>query len=120
KTPSARRFSRSRGGMMWNFRDRKAIVLDICPHVKITSFTFENTIEEQMSSSRNSFSYQWKNVSSSPVLAFEVVTLQYDPFDEPMIGSRMLVAGKNSADFTPFNPERRAGMGPLDMDTFTC
>jgi hypothetical protein len=95
----------------WNFPDRKAIVLDICPHVKITSFTFENTLEGRVSSSRNSFSYQWKNVSSSPVLAFEVVTLKYDPFDEPMIGSRMLVTGKNSADYSPLQPGEASGDG---------
>jgi len=53
----------------WNFPDRKAIVLDVCPHVKITSFTFENTLEGRTSSSRNSFKYEWKNVSSLPVLA---------------------------------------------------
>ena len=104
----------------WNFPDRKAIVLDICPHVKITSFKFENTIEGRVSSSMNLFNYQWKNVSPSPVLAFEVVTLKYDPFDEPMIGSRTLVAGKNSADYSPLLPERRVRMEPVTMGTFAC
>jgi hypothetical protein len=107
------------GQFKWNFPDRKAIVLDICPHVKITSFAFENTIEGRASTSRNSFTYQWKNVSPSPVLAFELVTLKYDPFDEPMTGSRILVAGKNSADFTPSSQERLAGMAPSVMVTST-
>ena len=58
----------------------------VCPHLKITSFTFENTLEGRTSSARNSFSYKWKNLSNLPVLAFEIVTLKYDPFDEPMVG----------------------------------
>lgn len=95
----------------WNFPDRKAIVLDVSPHVKITSFAFENTLEGRVASSRNSFTYQWKNASTLPVLAFELVTLKYDPFDEPMTGSRTLVAGKNSADFTPLQPGETSGDG---------
>lgn len=86
-------------------------VLDICPHVKITDFRFENTLEGRVSSLRNSFHYQWKNVSAHPVLAFELVTLKYDPFDEPMTGSRTLVAGKNSADFTPLQPGETSSDG---------
>lgn len=95
----------------WNFPDRKAIVLDICPHVKITSFSFENTLEGRVASSRNSFRYEWKNVTTLPVLAFELVTLKYDPFDEPITGARILVAGKNSADFTPLQPGETSGDG---------
>jgi hypothetical protein len=83
----------------FNFPDRKAIVLDICPHLKLTSFTFENTLAA--SSPKNFFRYEWRNVSNQAVPAFELVTLKYDPFDEPMLGSRPLVAGRNSADFAP-------------------
>lgn len=97
----------------WNFPDRKAIVLDISPHVKITSFAFENTLEGRVASSRNSFTYQWRNAGTVPVLAFELVTLKYDPFDEPMPGSRTLVAGKNSADFTPLQPGETSGDGTI-------
>jgi hypothetical protein len=99
------------GQNKWNFPDRKAIVLDISPHVKITSFAFENTIEGRAVSFRHSFTYQWKNAGTQPVLAFELVTLKYDPFDEPMPGSRTLVAGKNSADFTPLQPGETSGDG---------
>jgi hypothetical protein len=97
----------------WNFPDRKAIVLDISPHVKIRNFSFQNTLEGRAASSRNEFNYQWKNMSSEPVLAFEIVTLKYDPFDEPMTGSRLMVAGKNSADFTPLMPGESNGDGTL-------
>jgi len=97
------------GQFKWNFPDRKAIVLDICPHVKITSFAFENAVEGRVSSSRNSFTYQWRNVSTVPILAFQLVTLKYDPFDEPMTGSRILIAGKNSADFSPLQPGEASG-----------
>jgi hypothetical protein len=89
-------------GGRYNFPDRKEIVLDLCPHVKITNFAFYNTIDGR--SPQNVFRYDWKNVSSLPVLAFELVTLKYDPFDEPLLGSRILVAGKNSGDFTPLQP----------------
>jgi hypothetical protein len=97
----------------WNFPDRKAIVLDICPHLKITRFTFENTVEGRVSSSRNTFTYQWRNAGTVPILAFELVTLKYDPFDEPVTGSRTLVAGKNSADFTPLQPGETSGDGTI-------
>jgi hypothetical protein len=33
------------------------------------------------------------------------------PFDEPMLGSRTLIAGKNSADFTPLQPGETSGDG---------
>jgi len=97
----------------WNFPDRKALVLDLSPHIKITNFTFENSLEGRISSSRNTFSYQWKNSGTSPALAFEIVTLKYDPFDEPMLGSRILVSGKNSADFTPLQPGESSGDGTI-------
>jgi hypothetical protein len=87
----------------FNFPDRKAIVLDICPHVKITNFLFYNTLDDRRSQ-ENIFTYDWKNVSNLPVLAFELVTLKYDPFDEPMLGLRTLIGGKNSADFRPLQP----------------
>jgi hypothetical protein len=97
----------------WNFPDRKTIILDISPHMKITSFAFENTLEGRVSTSRHTFKYEWKNASSQPVLAFEVVTLKYDPFDESITGSRTLVAGKNSADFTPLQPGESSGDGTI-------
>lgn len=97
----------------WNFPDRKAIILDISPHVKITSFSFENTLEGRVSTSRNAFNYKWHNTGAVPVLAFEIVTLKYDPFDEPIRGSRTLIAGKHSADFTPLQPGESSGDGTL-------
>jgi hypothetical protein len=87
----------------FNFPDRKEVVLDICPHVKITNLAFYNTTDNR-NSPEHRFRYDWKNVGSLAVLAFELVTLKYDPFDEPMLGTRILVAGKNSADFRPLQP----------------
>jgi len=97
----------------WNFPDRKAVILDVSAPVKITSFTFENTVEGRISSSRNTFSYQWQNAAATPVLAFEIITLKYDPFDEPMLGARILVSGKNSADFSPLQPGESSGDGTI-------
>jgi hypothetical protein len=46
----------------------------------------------------------WKNIGKQPVVAFEISILKYDPFDEPLIGSRWVVNGKDSADWQPLAP----------------
>ena len=82
-----------------NFPDRKAIVLNVCPHVEISKFSFQNRYADR----RNRFeqNMSWKNVSNQLLTAFEIVILKYDAFDQRVIGSRWTVTGKNSGDWRP-------------------
>lgn len=93
----------------FGFPDRKAIVLDSSPHVKINSFSFGNGIRRGTLDWENSFVYEWTNVSVQPVIAFELVTLKYDPFDKPMRGSLFLVPGRKASDFRSLEPGETNG-----------
>lgn len=46
----------------------------------------------------------WKNVGTQPIVAFEVVVLKYDPFNQRQIGTRWVITGHDSADWTPLGP----------------
>jgi len=83
-----------------NYPDRKAIILNICPYVELSGFSFANVefgdkFQQDMS---------WKNIGNQPLVAFEIVTLKYDAFNRRMIGSRWIVSGKNSIDWNPLEP----------------
>jgi hypothetical protein len=92
-----------------NYPDRKAIVVNNSPHVELSGFAFQNVYER--SASRFSQDLRWKNITEQPVVAFEVVILKYDPFDRRLVGTRWIVSGKNSADWTPLAPGESSGDG---------
>ena len=79
-----------------NFPDRKATVLNLCPHVELSKFSFQNR-----DYSRFEQTMSWKNIGNQPLVAFEIVILEYDAFDQRMVGTRWTVTGKNSADWRP-------------------
>lgn len=54
---------------------------------------------------------RWKNVGAQPVAAFEIVILKYDAFDQRMIGSRWVVTGRDSANWSHLPPGETAGDG---------
>ena len=83
-----------------NFPDRKAVILNTCPYIELSNFSFANRYADR----RNRFEQHlsWKNVGSQPLAAFEIVILKYDAFDQRVIGTRWTVTGKNSADWRPF------------------
>lgn len=82
-----------------NFPDRKAVILNTCPHVELSNFSFANRYADRRTRFEQNLS--WKNVGSQALAAFEVVVLKYDAFDQRVIGTRWTVTGKNSADWTP-------------------
>ncbi|MBI3015138.1 MAG: hypothetical protein HYY65_08795 [Candidatus Tectomicrobia bacterium] len=70
------------------------------------NFSFENFVREEGKNRTEGhrFRYQWANTGTQPIVAFEVVTLLYDPFDEPLPGFRRTVGGHNRGDFSPLVP----------------
>jgi hypothetical protein len=85
-----------------NFPNRQALIVNNCPHVELSGFTYGN----QTGSSGTRFNERlaWKNSGTQPLVAFEVVVLKYDAFNRRMLGSRWTVTGKNSADWRPLVP----------------
>jgi hypothetical protein len=82
-----------------NFPDRKAVILNTCPHVELSSFSFANRYADRRTRFEQNLS--WKNLGPQVLTAFEIVVLKYDAFDQRVIGTRWTVTGKNSADWRP-------------------
>lgn len=86
----------------YNFKDRKAVVLNTCPHLELSGLSFGNNYADR--GRRFEQHLSWKNVGEQPIVAFEIVVLKYDAFDQREVGSRWVVTGKNSADWSPLEP----------------
>ncbi|MYM86928.1 hypothetical protein GTP91_06975 [Rugamonas sp. FT82W] len=98
-----------------NYPDRKAIVLNTCPLVQLSDFSFGNKYADR----RNRFeqNLSWKNTGPQPLSAFEIVVLKYDAFDQRLIGSRWVITGHNSADWEPLAPEQASSDGTIGYGT---
>lgn len=92
-----------------NFPDKKAIIINNSPHVELSGFDFRNTYADRRT--RFEQNMRWKNVGSQPLAAFEIVILKYDAFDQRLIGSRWIVTGRDSANWTHLPPGESAGDG---------
>lgn len=92
-----------------NYPDRKAVIINNCPHVELSEFRFQNNYADRRT--RFEQDMQWKNIGQQPLVAFEIVILKYDAFDQRLMGSRWTVTGKDSADWTPLAPGSAAGDG---------
>lgn len=92
-----------------NYPDRKALVVNSCPFIELSSFSFENKYEDR--ATRFNQNIKWKNTGKQPVIAFEIVILKYDAFNRRMVGTRWTVTGKNSADWSPLDPGQSNGDG---------
>lgn len=82
-----------------NFPNRKAVILNTCPYIELSNFSFGNQYADR--GTRFEMGLSWKNVGSQALVAFEVVVLKYDAFDQRVIGTRWTVTGKNSNNWTP-------------------
>lgn len=103
-----------------NFPDSKAHIVNVSPHVEITGFQFLNQDRDRRS--RFTTSYAWKSTATQPIVAFEIVMLKYDAFDDRMINSRFVVQGKNSTNWSPLAPgesQRDGSIGFGEEDVFT-
>lgn len=113
-------------GAAQNYTDRRAYTVNISPHVEITNFSFANEDRDRgrglSSDTRFIANYSWKNTSQQPIVALEIVMLKYDAFDERLIGSRFIVQGTNSANWSPLQPSQSSSDGSIgfrDEDVFT-
>ncbi len=108
----------------FNYPDRKALTINVCPDVEITSFEFENRRDDaRFADVRFRQNASWKNIGTQPVIAFEIVVLKYDPFNRREIGSRWLVTGRDSAHWDPLPPGDTGSDGTIglrDEQTFTA
>ena len=116
----------STAGAAQNYPDRKAHTVNLCPHVEITDFSFANEDRDRgrglSSETRFMTKYAWKSTSQQPIAALEIVMLKYDAFDERLIGSRFIVQGTNSVNWSPLPVGQSSSDGSIsfrDEDVFT-
>lgn len=98
-----------------NYPDRKAVILNTCPYVELSGFSFGNRYADR--GNRFEQNLSWKNIGTQPLSAFEIVILKYDAFDQRVIGSRWTVTGKNSADWSPLASGEASTDGTLGYGT---
>lgn len=99
----------------YSYPNRRAVVADVCPHLKITSFTFQTVYERSMD--RFKSNYSWKNVGSQGIESFELIILKYDPFNDQLIGSKAIFPGHNSAKYSPLMPGEEDSDGGSNINS---
>jgi len=85
-----------------SYPDRKALIVDNCPFVRLSSFSFENRYER--SSYRFVQNMSWTNIGGQSIIAFDIVILKYDAFNDRINGARWTVTGINSLNWIPLDP----------------
>ncbi len=96
-----------------NFPNRKALVVNTCPYVELSGFSFQNRFDDRRTRFEQNLS--WKNVGTQPLVAFEVVILKYDPFNRRQIGSRWVITGHDSANWTPLGLGESGSDGTIGL-----
>jgi hypothetical protein len=85
-----------------SYPDSNALIDNNCPYVELTNFKFENRYE------RNSHhfvqSMTWKNIGNQPIVAFEIVILRYDAFNQRINGLSWTITGNSSDNWLPLKP----------------
>jgi hypothetical protein len=84
------------------YPDREAVVVNNCPYIQLKNFFFDNRYER--SSYRFVQSMVWTNVGGQSIVAFDIVVLKYDAFNERINGNRWTVTGNNSQNWKPLDP----------------
>jgi len=91
-----------RAESIMSYPDSKALIDNNCPYVKLTNFWFENRYE------RNSYRFvqgmTWTNTGGQPIVAFEIVILRYDAFNQRINGLSWTITGNDSDNWTPLQP----------------
>ena len=96
-----------------NYPDSKALIINTCPFVELSDFSFKNQYEDR--ATRFHEDMKWKNIGKQSIVAFEIVILKYDAFNRRLIGTRWTVTGKNSADWKPLEPEQSGEDGTRSL-----
>ena len=108
-------FATATSAQTTNFAGRQAIVLNTSPAVELSNFFFQNNYADRRT--RFEQNLTWRNVGTQPIIAFEIVILKYDAFDQRVIGSRWTVTGHNSADWSPLGPGESNRDGTIGYGT---
>jgi hypothetical protein len=95
-----------------NYPNRKPIIVNTCPFVELSGFSFANKGGDR---TRFETSMSWKNIGTQPLIAFEIITLKYDAFDRRLIGERWTVKGKDSVDWRPLQPGALGSDGTISL-----
>jgi hypothetical protein len=87
-----------------NFPDRRGYAINNSPFLELSDFRFEN--KHQNYSTRLITELRWKNIGDKPIIAFEIVVVYFDPFNERIrtAGGVWLVTGRDSADWRALPP----------------
>jgi hypothetical protein len=107
----------------FNYPSRRALIADSCPHLKITDFSWGNGRDSRTYSAQFSTKYAWENVGQKDIVAFELTILKYDPFNRPLIGTKAIFPGHNSAKYEPLKPSEKDEDGGTNYgseETFTA
>ena len=91
-----------RAESMMSYPDSKALIDNNCPYVKLTNFWFENRYERN--SCRFVQSMTWTNIGGQPIVAFEIVILRYDAFNQRINGLSWTITGSDSDNWMPLQP----------------
>jgi hypothetical protein len=87
-----------------NYPDRRAFVVNACPFVELSKFRYGNTIEFGGNSTVFEKHVAWKNIGTKPLIAFEMIILNYDAFDQRILGSRWVVTGTDRGNWSHLDP----------------
>jgi len=98
-----------------NYPDRKPIIVNVCPFVELSSFSFHNRYDDGRTRFETNMS--WKNIGTQPLTAFEIVILKYDAFNRRLIGEHWTVTGVNSGDWHPLQPGAQSSDGTIGFGT---
>jgi hypothetical protein len=85
-----------------SYPDSKALIDNNCPYVKLTNFWFENRNERNGRHFVQSIT--WTNVGGQPIVAFEIVILRYDAFNQRINGLSWTITGNDSDNWMPLQP----------------
>lgn len=96
-----------------NFSNRSTVIVDLCPHVKLSEVEFYN--ERERVGDRFVHRAEWTNSGAQPVVAFELVFINVDPFKRLLKGDRWTVVGNSSVDWSPLMPGQKKGDGLITV-----
>jgi hypothetical protein len=91
-----------RAESVMNYTDSQALIDNNCPYIKLTNFWFGNRYERN--SCRFVQSMTWTNIGTQPVVAFEIVILRYDAFNQRINGQSWTITGTDIENWTPLKP----------------
>jgi hypothetical protein len=91
-----------RAESIMSYPDRKALIDNNCPYVRLSDFSFENRYERN---SRHFVqSMTWTNIGGQSIVAFEIVILKYDAFNQRINGLSWTITGNDSDNWMPLQP----------------